>query len=166
MTSFTKQINIEATKENVWATVSNLGDVYKFHPGVTKSYYTSDNKEGVGATRVCELRPMCKVEEIASKWVDGESFVLDIIPIEKAPPVKNFTASLSLEIKGPKLTAVVINIKYGMKLGVFGNILNALVVKSQMEKAIDGLLLGMKIHIEEGIEIVDSKSLHLDKSAA
>ena len=68
MTHFKKQIQIQASKENAWKALANLGDVHKFHPGVSKSYHTSDRISGIGATRICELYPMGKVEEIATSF--------------------------------------------------------------------------------------------------
>ena len=46
-----------------------------------------------------------------------------------------------------------------MKLGIAGNILNKLVIQSKMEDGIKDLLTGLKVYIEKGFEIKDTKSL-------
>ncbi len=159
MTKFNKQIKINASNEEVWKVISNLGDVYKFHPGVLNSYYSSDDKAGIGAARICELRPMGVIEETATKWDEGHGFTLRIDPIEKAPPVKNFFASLEITDDNSGYVTVVLSAQYDMKLGVVGKLLNAIMIRSQMEKALQGVMEGLKVYVEKGIEIVDGKTL-------
>ena len=160
MTTFEKQITINASKADVWNVISNLGGVYKFHPGVEKSYYTSDQLEGIGAARVCELRPMGKIKETAINWKNGESFQLKIDPLEKAPPVKNFIAQLKLVEIDANTVEVRLRVDYKMKLGIIGKILNKLVIKSQMNAGLQGLLDGLKVHMEQGkVDIPDMKTL-------
>ena len=38
MPSFREQIHIDAPKDQVWATLADIGSIYKWNPGVTKSY--------------------------------------------------------------------------------------------------------------------------------
>jgi len=159
MTTFTKQIQINTSSNEVWKVVSNLGDIYKFHPGVSKSYYTTDQLEGIGAARVCELLPAGKIKETALSWNEGEGYILQIDPLEKAPPVKNFTGEFKLNSFGKNTTQVSLTVKYNMKLGVIGNLLNKLIIQLQIEKGIDGLLKGLKLHMEQGVEVKNNKTL-------
>ncbi len=57
MTRISREIRIHAPKEKVWAAIADLGAIQDFHPGVKKSYYTSEQREGVGASRHCDLKP-------------------------------------------------------------------------------------------------------------
>ena len=166
MTEFKKQIIIDASKEAVWKIVSNLGDIYKFHPGVSKSYYTTDREEGVGAARVCELQPAGKILETVKNWDNGNGFVLQIDPIEKAPPVKEFTGHFQLIKVNAETTRVTLTINYEMKLGLIGDLLNKLIIKSKMEEGIEGLLAGLKTHMEKGVEIKDVSTLQNILNAA
>lgn len=166
MTTFKKQVIIEDSQEAVWGIVSNLGDIYKFHPGVRKSYYTTDAEVGIGAARICELHPAGIIKETVQQWYEGSGFLLQIDPIEKAPPVKEFTGHFQLERVGTNRTSVSLTIKYDMKLGLIGDLLNKLIIRSKMEEGIDALLKGLKVHIERGLEIKDAKSLHSILKAA
>jgi len=159
MTTFKKQITINASKQKVWDIVSNLGDIYKFHPGVSKSYYTTEEAEGVGAARICELLPAGKILETVKNWEEGSGFLLQIDPIEKAPPVKNFCGHFELEEINHHSTKVSLTIRYRMKLGIAGNILNKLVIRSKMEDGIEDLLTGLRVYTEKGLEIKDTISL-------
>lgn len=160
MTRFKKQITINAPNDTVWEVISNLGDIYKFNPGVRKSYYTSDHKEGVGAARICELYPAGKILETARRWTPRKEILLEIQTIEKAPPVKHFTGHFQLENPTANQTIVSVTINYQMKLGVIGELLNQIVIHSKMEKGIEELLEGLRLHIEKGMEVPDTKFLY------
>lgn len=160
MTRITKSIIIEAPRQQVWAAVANLGDVYKFNPNVTKSYYSTAQKTGVGAARICELRPQGKIEEVATEWMDGRHFTLEIFPIEKAPPLREFYVSVDLTSLSNENTEVSITLSYATKLGVIGKLLNAMMIREQMDKAVGQILEGLKLNQEQGIEIEDPAALH------
>ena len=166
MKTFKKQITINASKKKVWDIVSNLGDIYKFHPGVSKSYYTTDSLEGIGAARICELQPAGKILETVKSWNKGNGFLLEIDGLEKAPPVKNFTGQFELDQVDLQTTRVSLAIHYDMKLGTIGILMNKLIIQSKMEEGIDALLSGLKVHMEKGVEIKDSKSLQSILQAA
>ena len=159
MTTFKKQIIINTSQQRVWEIVSDLGGVYKFNPSVRKSYYTTRKTKGVGAARICELQPAGKILETVTHWNEGAGFTLQIDPIEKAPPVKNFKGLFQLKELKNNSTRVSVTIDYQMKLGAIGLLLNNLMIQSKMEKGIEDLLEGLKVHAETGIEIKNRKIL-------
>lgn len=159
MISFKKQIVINSAKENVWNVLANIGDVYKFHPGVEKSYCTTNKKEGLEAARVCEVYPSTKVLETVKEWEQGQRYLLEIDPIEKAPPVKNFTAEVQVKQLSKEQTQVSLIMNYDMKLGILGQLMNKLMIEAKFQEAINDLLKGLKIYMEEGKEVKDVKAL-------
>lgn len=159
MTTFKKQVTIDVSKRQIWNVVSNLGDIYKYHPGVRKSYYTTDKVEQVGAARICELQPAGKILETVKSWEEGNGFLLEIEGIEKVPPVKEFTGQFQLEQVDKNVTLVSLTISYKMKLGLIGDLLNKLIIRSKMEEGIDALLSGLKVHTEMGLDIKDIRTL-------
>ena len=56
MSTFSTRIQINAPKEKVWEVLAELGDVYKWNPGVSHSYSTSESSQGEGVTRHCDLQ--------------------------------------------------------------------------------------------------------------
>jgi carbon monoxide dehydrogenase subunit G len=78
MSSVTKEIQIDAPREKVWTILANIGSVQDYSPGVVKSYYTSEIKEGVGTSRHCDLLPTGTVEERIVNWRDGEQYSIEI----------------------------------------------------------------------------------------
>lgn len=78
MSSLTREIQIDAPGEKVWATLADIGSVQDYSPGVVKSFYSSDIKEGVGASRHCDLLPTGTVEERIVNWREGEQYSIEI----------------------------------------------------------------------------------------
>ncbi|MBL4668971.1 MAG: SRPBCC family protein [Flavobacteriales bacterium] len=166
MTTFKKQITINSSQQKVWNIISDLGAIQKFHPGVSKSYYTTDKTRGFGAARICELQPSGKILETVKQWNEGTGFLLQIDPIEKAPPVKSFNGLFELMKINENQTEASLTVDYEMKLGAIGILLNKLIIQSKMEENIEALLEGLKIHSEKGLEITDVKSLQKILKAA
>ncbi len=165
MTSLQNQITIKASKIEVWNIISNLGSVHKFNPGVSNSYYTSDAKSGVGASRICEFYPSGKISETATNWSEGNSISFKVLPIEKAPPLKNFKVNIELRQKDSG-TLVLIDLSYDTKLGWVGKMMNGIIIKKQLEKSIEELLKGLKLHVETGIDVIDINVLLNNQIAA
>ncbi len=152
MTKITGEVKINAPKDKVWPIVADLGAIQVFHPGVSKSYYTSEAKEGIGAARVCELLPMGKVEETAVEWQAGERLVLEIEPMEKAPPFKKALGYISLTEGGPQ-TTVNMTVEYTLKFGPIGSLMDSMMIRSQFEKIVPRVLQGLKHYAETGEEV-------------
>ncbi|MBL4709927.1 MAG: SRPBCC family protein [Flavobacteriales bacterium] len=159
MTTFSKQIKISAPKQKIWEIISDLGAIQNFHPGVSKSYYTTEKKEGIGAARICELQPSGKIEETVKQWNEGHGFLLQIDSIEKSPPVKDFKGRFELVELNEHDTQASLTVYYRMKLGAIGHLLNKLILQPKMEKNIESLLKGLKVHSEKGFKITDEKTL-------
>lgn len=157
MTRIVKRIKIDAPKNEVWKVVSDLGGIQNYNPTVKKSYYNTDVKEGVGAGRICEFHPMGKVDEKATAWKEGDSYTLHIKPIEKLPFFKEGNADFTLTSEDGKSTYVEVNYTYKTTSGIIGNIMNSIALKNNFNKAFEGILKGLKKHIEEG-EIIENGS--------
>ncbi|MCH8269280.1 MAG: SRPBCC family protein [Acidobacteria bacterium] len=153
MTHLSSEIRIKAPKEKVWAILADLGGIQNFHPGVKKSYYTSETKEGLGASRVCELIPMGKIEESVTEWREGEEITLAIFPKEKAPPFQTAHGRVALRQDGQG-TIVTLTVDYALKFGPLGSLMDVLMVRPQFRKAVPGVLAGLKHYAETG-ELVD-----------
>ena len=152
MTTFSSTIYVDAPKDAVWTILADLGGIQKFHPGVRKSYYTTEQREDVGAARVCELLPMGAIEEKAVEWQEGEHYVLTIDPLEKAPPFKQAFGRLAAQEEGAG-TRVMMTLDYNLKFGPLGSLIDVLMVRPQMRKVIPNVLLGLKHYAETGEEV-------------
>jgi len=78
-----------------------LGTIQNFHPFVNKSYYTTDQREGISAQRICELSNGLHARETATVWQDGESLMVSVMFEGKPqPPISDFSGTLSVYADG------------------------------------------------------------------
>lgn len=159
MTTFKVQTRIQASKGKVWPVLANIGQVYRYAPGVEKSYYIGNQKEGIGAARICELSPAGKVKEKVMLWDDQNGYTLKIEGLEKMPTVKDLTAKLELNAITSHMSEVSVVMEYQMKLGILGKLLDQVLIKSKLKKAMEGTLEGLKVYIEQGVEITNKQTL-------
>jgi hypothetical protein len=161
-TTFKREIEINLPKDQVWPVLANFGLICHGHPAVSKSFITSTQKEGVGATRHCDFTMMgASAEERVVEWNPGASMKIEVYELKKMPGLKTTTLDLRIRENGNKtiLTGIM---EYSMK-NAFFDLMNTLVMKSMNSKLLDGILAGHKKYIETG-EIVNEKTkLELDK---
>jgi len=149
MPEFSSTIHIDAPRSQVWDAIADLGGVQTFHPGVTKSYYTSEQTEGVGASRRCELKPVGSVDEHAIDWRPGKSVTLDVRPGPKGPPFKRAQGRMWVD-EDSDGTRAGLEFEYQLKFGPIGLLLDRLIIRRQFEKMLPAVLRGLKNHVEGG----------------
>jgi len=159
MTKIKKKLSINASKERVWDVIADLGGIQNYNPSVKKSYYNTDIKSGEGAGRVCEFYPIGKVDEKATQWEEGKSYTLLINPIEKLPFFKEGLAYFSLNLSNTGGTEVSVDFDYNITVGPLAWAMNKIMLRNNFEKAFEGILKGLKKHIEEGVVIENGSSL-------
>lgn len=154
MPKITRTINIQAPRSAVWAGLADFGNISKLSAGVKSSRLTSEQSEGVGTTRHCDLEMMgATVEERITGWQEGESLDIDIYDFSKMPMVKSMGAEFRLEDagEGTKLTA---SMMYDVGMGPIGWVMNAIMMKPMMAKNWSQFLAGVRHGIETG-EVVN-----------
>ena len=154
MSNFSAHIKINAPKEQVWAVLSDLGSIYKWNPGVSHSYSTSESSGSEGATRHCDIKSPLKgyLEERAFDWRDGEGFKIDIYDTNF--PLKRNVVQFSLRADGSD-TIVEVSPEYQLKFGALGAVMDRLAFNRQFRKGMKGLLEGLRYHVETGEEVGD-----------
>lgn len=98
MTTVCGEINIKAKKEIVWKVLADLGAVSTWNPTVTNSYYISEAREGVGASRHCDLPNGGFVKENATQWDAPHLVRLHVY--EGTVPFDNYYGTYSLADDG------------------------------------------------------------------
>ena len=147
MTRIQTEITIDASPEEVWAVISDMGAIQVYHPGVRKSYYSTEQREGVGATRICEFGGGRSMEERAVGWHENERLTVVFGKSKKMPPFRKAFGHTSLEKVGDK-TRVILELEYRLKFGFLGSIMDRFVIRPQARKAIPKVLAGLKQHLE------------------
>ena len=103
MTKVRAEIRINAKQEIVWETLADLGAVSTWNPTIANSYYTSEAKEGVGASRHCDSPDGGYVNERATQWEDGKLVRLHIY--EGTVPFDKFYGTYSISADGDETLA-------------------------------------------------------------
>jgi len=162
MTNISREIEIKASKEDVWKAIAKFGDICHASPGVLKSHVTSKQQEGVGATRHCDFAMNgATAEEKVTEWKDGESLKIEVINLKKMPGIKTMAADFRVRTESGK-TILRADLSYSMKNSIF-DIMNALMVKPMNIKLWNSVVAGHKKYIETGEIVTEKTVLELDK---
>ena len=162
VTNIKRKIEINLPSTHVWKTLSDFGNICHGHPAVSKSYITSTQKQGVGATRHCDFTMMGATgEERVVDWNEGKNVKVSVYELHQMPGIATMDLDLSIEEKGSH-TMLSGEMVYTMKNGFF-DLVNSLMMKNMNAKLLDGIVAGHKKYIETG-EIVNEKT-KLDLSA-
>ena len=148
MTTMTKDIQINAPKEKVWEILSNMETVQNYDPMVINAFYTSDIKEGVGASRQCDLPEGGYVKERITAWNLDEGYSLKVYEdSEPDSPLENQVAHFALA-ENEQGTKVTMTFEYNLKADV--PVDPQEMEQMWAEEALPGILAGLKHYIETG----------------
>lgn len=145
MSTFSEQIMIRAPREAVWAALADIGKIHEWNPGVRDSRRTSEQAEGVGATRYCDLGGRNYLDESVVVWEPNERLTMRIdrtnLPFARAD-VRFMLADQD------DATHVTVSPDYALKFGPLGRILDRFFVGPTYAKGMRALLAGLKSHVE------------------
>ena len=147
MLQITTTIDIDAPVDDVWKKAAKLDDVQNFVDSVTKSYYSSEQKEGVGAERTCEVNGFGTLVEQIVDWKDGETFTYTV---EGMPSiVKHAQSTWRLERENDFQTTVHTTISVETRYGVLGKMMETFALKPKMSATISSALAQFKQYVEK-----------------
>lgn len=155
-TQLIREIQINLAPEQVWAKLADFGNICHGHPAVKKSYVTSAQKSGVGATRHCDFTMMgASAEERVVEWTEGQSITIEVYELRNMPGIDRLRLQLGIQpnSRGSMLRGTMV---YTMK-NVFFELFNTLMMKKMNAKLLDGIMAGHKKYMETG-EIVNENT--------
>lgn len=165
MTRVTREIRIDAPAGRVWEVLADFGGVYRYNPNVASSHATSETRQGVGASRHCDLTTSgVTLEERIVEWTEGESYLVDIYGGSKVPPFKQARARLAVRPDGEG-AIVTGTLEYSLKFGPVGALMDRLLVAPRFSKAWTRMLAGLKHYTETGQEVSDGTPLRIESVA-
>jgi hypothetical protein len=145
MTSLRHEITIDAPLDAVWTALADLPGVQHYNPMVASARYTSSQREGVGATRRCELAPKGWVEERVWEWTPRRALGLEVSASEW--PLVFMKWKTELSPRGAS-TLVTQEMEYKLKFGPLGAVLNALVMRRKLDRGVRDVFAGLKRYVE------------------
>ena len=149
----TSQIKIDASPEKVWGVLADIGNISQWNPGVKASNTTSEQSQGDGTLRHCDLDGNDYVEERMFDWREGEGYKVDIF--ETSMPLKSNIVTFQVTPDGDG-TSVTVNADYVLKFGLIGQLMDVLFAKRQAQQGFDDMMTGLKYHVETG-NLVDDE---------
>ncbi len=129
---------IQAPVATVWGVLADFPNIADWNSGVTKSYATGEQTDGVGASRHCDLSPTGTLEETIREWHPNEKLVVSIDSSTKSP-LKTGLGTFELSPGGSESTTVALNLDYELKWGPIGKLIGP-VVQRQLTKGFEGAL--------------------------
>ena len=145
MGSFVTETNINAPVEQVWQTLSAIGDIYQWNPGVKASRTTSAQAKGYGATRFCDLGGENHLDEKVVAWQPNEKLTMRIVGTNLPFVTADIRFTLHPEPDG---TRVAVSPQYQLKYGLMGSLLDRLYVRRSYRRGMEALLVGLKRFVE------------------
>ena len=146
MSQFSTDIIINASREEVWSVLSDIGTIAQWNPGIKESYATSEQPDGPGATRFCDLGGKNYLNEEVVQWKYCEKLTLRII--ESNMPFESADIHFTLEDEAGR-TKVTAAPEYRIKYGLIGQLMDRYYVRNFYEKGMQNLLRGLKEYIEQ-----------------
>jgi ligand-binding SRPBCC domain-containing protein len=140
------EITIDAPIEKIWSSLSNIEELERYDPTVKRSAALTEIRSGIGAARKVEMADGKNwFEEKVTIWEPNKALTYELTACSF--PVHNLKHSYSFEQLG-RQTKVTQIMKYQIKFGLFGKILDILMIRKQSDAGIKKFLAGLKLYAE------------------
>lgn len=151
MTELSFEAVIARSRAEVWDQLRDLRVARHYVPGVTAIELNSAQREGIGASRKVFTKKRAPVDETAIAWEEGCGYTLKIHNGDTpAAPFKWATFQYAIEDAPGGQTLMRGTFSYEMAGGLFGRILNALIVRRAIERTNIALKANTKKFYETG----------------
>ena len=146
MATIHNEISVSASIDKVWDLLTDLELLDRYDPTVKKSTLLSTEKTGIGAKRkVLMLDGKNWFDEQLTVFKPAEALTYQLT--ECSFPIKSLTHSYSFEKVGNQ-TKVKQVMKYTVKFGLLGKLLDAMMIQKQSDNGIKKFLAGLKSYAE------------------
>jgi ligand-binding SRPBCC domain-containing protein len=140
-----ERVELEAPATRVWAALADFAGVAKWAPYMRSSRLLGQQSAGVGTRRAMRHAWGFRFEECVTQWHDGKGFSFDVL---QAPfPMQDVKESWAMA-REDGWTVVSTQVRYGMRLGLVGRALDALLVRFLVRREMRAGLRGLKQYIE------------------
>lgn len=136
---------IEAQKEQVWKTLSDIENVHLWVDPIISASCESGVENGVGTIRTCNLKGNMVVKEKWVQWDEGNSFTYHAEAMSIIKSAKNKWAIKSIKGK----TLVITESEVVLKGGFFGKVLEPLMYLVSKKMGAESLA-ALKYLVETG----------------
>jgi ligand-binding SRPBCC domain-containing protein len=147
MATIHNEIIIKAPAEKIWSVLATPDLLEKYDPTVSKSSLISDVKTNRGAKRKVEMRDGKNwFEEVITVCQPAESLTHELTACSF--PVHKLKHSYSFQNLDGQ-TKVQQIMEYTVKFGIFGKIMDLLIIRKQSDNGVKKFFAGLKSYIEK-----------------
>lgn len=149
--TFKIEVLVKTSKEEAWDLLFNrFGEVSVFNPLIDSSHYTKGPKCEVGTERKCQIDSKNYVHEKIAAARGTNGFDIDIIE-GGLPMMGEMKAAIDLEDMNNGFTKIIMAMHFNTKPAFM-----ALLMKGMMRKMMMKMLIGLKYHLETGVNVSKS----------
>lgn len=136
-----ERVEIDAPLTVVWSLLADFGAVAAWAPYMRASYLVGDIRSGVGTRRAMRHAWGFRFEETVTQWHEGKGFAFDVL---RAPfPMKDVKETWAVSVESG-VTVVATQVRYGMRLGPVGQLLDWLLVRFVVRREMRAGLRGLR----------------------
>jgi hypothetical protein len=140
MTIITHHLEAACPPERLWSVLSALTAVERYNPAVAAARIVGASSSGVGAMRECDLLPKGRVTEKVIVWEELRALGIEVAKSDW--PITHMRWVTRVAPRGAGST-VDQRLEYGMKYGLAGRLLDALVMRRMIARSVGRALAGL-----------------------
>lgn len=146
MATIHNEITIDAPTEKIWEALSEIETLDRYDPTVKKSTAISTNTKGIGAKRKVDMKDGKNwFEEECTIWKPNEAVTYELTACSF--PIHHLKHSYSFEKAGNQIKVKQVML-YTVKFGLFGKLLDSLMIRKQSDAGIKKFFAGLKSYCE------------------
>jgi ligand-binding SRPBCC domain-containing protein len=145
MTTLHHEVHAKCPPEAVWKLLGDIEAVQHYNPGISAARIEGALRSGIGATRSCDLRPSGRVVERVTHWEEGRAVGLEVAESDWPIHFMNWITRIEPAQGG---TLISQDLRYQVKFGPLGWLLDSLVMRRRMRKSLDAIFASLARHAE------------------
>ena len=147
MTTLNNEITVNSSIEKVFKALAEMEGLEQLDPNVKKSTSLSQISSGQGAKRKVDMKDGKNwFEEKVTDYKPNESITYELTACSFPVETLKYTYTMARIGNQTKVKQVM---AYKIKFGLFGKILDSLMIRKQYNKGIQGFFIGLKEYVEK-----------------
>ena len=144
------EVKVAMPIDQVWSKMRDLSVAHYYVPGLTGCEITTQQRDGVGASRRVFQKGRPPMDETVVEWNEGNGFVIKLHSGDKPPPMfKQATFVYKIEQFGNE-TVFKPAMMYTMPWGAFGRLLDMLFLNKLFTGIVKKVAVSFKQYYETG----------------
>lgn len=147
------RVTMAIAKDDAWEKLRDLTLAHNYVPGLVKTEITTQQREGVGASRKVYQSETKGINETVIEWQDGEGFLIRLHRGDKGAPPPFKEAFFRYHIAEGDVagtTVLTTTMSYTMGMGFLGRLLEKMFLGKIFQSVINDVAISLKQFYESG----------------